>query len=51
MIVSINGKTTDDNATLGDVIKSVGAGNVAHLKIYRAGKTIDVDATLSTHSA
>ena len=51
VIVSINGTATDDNATLGDVIKSVGAGNVAHLEIYRSGKTIDVDATLSTHTA
>ena len=30
---------------------AVGAGNVVHLKVYRDGKTIDVDATLSTHSA
>ena len=51
VIVSINGTKTDDNATLGDVIKSVGAGNVAHLEIYRSGKTIDLDATLSTHTA
>jgi len=50
VIVSIDGKTTDENTALGDEIKAVGAGNVVHLKIYRDGKTIDVDATLSTHS-
>jgi S1-C subfamily serine protease len=50
VIVSIDGKTTDENTTLGDEIKAVGAGNVVHLKIYRDGKTIDVDATLSTRS-
>jgi S1-C subfamily serine protease len=51
VIVSIDGTTTDDNATLGDLIRTTGAGNVIHLKVYRDGKTIDVDATLSTHSA
>jgi serine protease Do len=51
VIVSINGTTTDDNTALGDEIRTTGAGNVVHLKIYRDGKTIDVDATLSTHSA
>ena len=51
VIVSINGTATNDNQTLGDVIHKVGAGKVVHLKIYRSGKTIDVDATLSTHSA
>jgi S1-C subfamily serine protease len=50
VIVSIDGKTTDENSVLGDEIKAVGAGNVVHLKIYRDGKTIDVDATLSTHA-
>lgn len=51
VIVSINGTTTDDNTTLGDVIRTAGAGKVISLKVYRDGKTIDVDATLSTHSA
>ncbi|MEY2446321.1 MAG: hypothetical protein QOE00_2901 [Ilumatobacteraceae bacterium] len=51
VIVSINGTTTDDNAALADTIQSVGAGKVVHLKIHRSGKTIDVDATLSTHMA
>ena len=51
MIVSINGTATDDNQTLGDVIHQVGAGKVVHLKIFRSGKTIDVDATLSTKGA
>jgi serine protease Do len=51
VIVSIDGTTTDDNATLGDVIRTAGAGKVIHLTIYRDGKTVDVDATLSTHSA
>jgi S1-C subfamily serine protease len=50
VIVSIDGKTTDENTALGDEIKAVGAGNVVHLEIHRDGKTIDVDATLSTHS-
>ncbi|MEP7111654.1 MAG: trypsin-like peptidase domain-containing protein [Ilumatobacteraceae bacterium] len=51
VIVSINGTTTNDNATLGDVIRSAGAGHVIHLKVFRKGSTIDVDATLSTHAA
>jgi S1-C subfamily serine protease len=51
VIVSIDGTATDDNTTLGDVIRTAGAGKVIHLKIYRDGKNIDVDATLSTHSA
>jgi len=51
VIVSINGTATNDNQTLGDVIRATGAGKVVHLKIFRNGKTIDVDATLSTHSA
>jgi serine protease Do len=51
VIVSINGKATNDNTVLGDVIRETGAGNVVHLKVFRDGKTIDVDATLSTHSA
>jgi serine protease Do len=51
VILSINGITTNDNASLGDTIQSVGAGKVVHLKVHRAGKTIDVDATLSTHMA
>ena len=51
VIVSINGTATDDNQTLGDVIHQVGAGKVVHLKIFRSGKTIDVDATLSTKGA
>ena len=42
---------TDDNQTLGDDIHQVGAGKVVHLKIFRDGKTIDVDATLSTKGA
>ena len=50
VIVSIDGKATDDNTVLGDEIRAVGAGKVVHLKIFRDGKTIDVDATLSTHS-
>ena len=51
VIVSINGKTTDDNATLGDTIQSTGAGKVVHLKVHRDGKDINIDATLSTHMA
>ena len=51
VIVSINGQATDDNTVLGDVIRSAGAGKVVHLKVFRDGKTIDVDATLSTHAA
>ena len=51
VIVSINGTTTDDNASLGDTIRTAGAGHVVHLKVYRGGKTIDIDATLSTHLA
>ena len=51
VIVSIDGTTTDDNSSLGDVIRTAGAGKVIDLKIYRDGKTIDVEATLSTHSA
>jgi S1-C subfamily serine protease len=50
VILSIDGKTADENTALGDEIKAVGAGNVVHLKIHRDGTTIDVDATLSTHS-
>ena len=51
VIVSINGTATNDNTALGDVIQETGAGKVVHLKVFRDGKTIDVDATLSTHSA
>ena len=51
VIVSINGTATDDSSTLGDVIRTAGAGHVVHIKIDRKGKTIDVDATLSTHAA
>ncbi|MEP7045834.1 MAG: trypsin-like peptidase domain-containing protein [Ilumatobacteraceae bacterium] len=51
VIVSINGKATGDNTVLGDEIRTAGAGKVVHLKIDRKGKTIDVDATLSTHAA
>ena len=51
VIVSINGTATNDSSTLGDVIRTTGAGQVVHLKIDRKGKTIDVDATLSTHAA
>ena len=51
VITSINGTTTDDNAALGDAIRSAGAGKVVHLKVFRKGKTVDVDATLSTHAA
>ena len=51
VIVSINGQATDDNSVLGDVIRTAGAGKVVHLKVFRKGTTIDVDATLSTHAA
>ena len=51
VIVSINGTTTNDNTALGDAIRSAGAGHVVHLKVFRKGKTLDVDATLSTHAA
>jgi putative serine protease PepD len=51
VIVSINGTATDDNTPLGDEIRTAGAGHVVHLKIFRNGKTVDVDATLSTHAA
>jgi putative serine protease PepD len=51
VIVSINGQATDDNTVLGDVIRTAGAGKVVHLKVFRDGKTIDIDATLSTHAA
>jgi S1-C subfamily serine protease len=51
VLVSINGQATDDNTVLGDVIRSTGAGKVVHLKVFRKGTTIDVDATLSTHAA
>ena len=51
VLVSINVEATDDSTVLGDVIRSAGAGKVVHLKVFRDGKTIDVDATLSTHAA
>jgi serine protease Do len=51
VIVSVNGTATNDNSTLGDVIRTAGAGHVVHLQIFRKGKTIAVDATLSTHAA
>jgi serine protease Do len=51
VILSINGTTTDDNASLGDTIQSTGAGKVVHLKVHRDGKDINIDATLSTHMA
>jgi len=49
--VSVNGTATDDNTTLGDAIRTTGTGNVVHLKVFRNGKTIAIDATLSTHAA
>jgi hypothetical protein len=49
--VSINGTATNDNSTLGDVIRTAGAGHVIHLKVDRKGTSLDVDATLSTHTA
>ena len=51
VIVSMDGTATNDNNTLGDLIRSAGAGHLVHLKIYRNGSTIDVSATLSTHIA
>jgi S1-C subfamily serine protease len=51
VIVSINGTATNDNTTLGDIIRSVGAGHVVHLTVHRNAKNITVDATLSTHAA
>ncbi len=51
VILSINGATTNDNAVLGDTIRAAGAGHVVHLQLHRNGKTINVDATLSTHLA
>jgi S1-C subfamily serine protease len=51
VIVSINGTTTNDSSTLGDVIRTAGAGHVIHIKVFRKGTTVDVDATLSTHAA
>jgi S1-C subfamily serine protease len=51
VIVSINGTATDDNTALGDAIRSAGAGHVIHLKVFRKGATVDVDAALSTHAA
>ncbi len=51
VIVSINGTATNDNTALGDAIRTAGAGHVVHLKVFRNGKTLDIDATLSTHAA
>jgi serine protease Do len=51
VIVSINDTATNDNTTLGDVIRAAGAGKKIRLKVHRDGKTISVDATLSTHIA
>ncbi|MGZ4740810.1 MAG: S1C family serine protease, partial [Ilumatobacteraceae bacterium] len=51
VILSINGTATNDNAVLGDTIRAAGAGHVVHLQVHRNGKTINVDATLSTHLA
>jgi S1-C subfamily serine protease len=51
VIVSINGTATNDNTALGDAIRTAGAGHVVHLKVFRDGKTIAIDATLSTHAA
>ncbi|MEP7201023.1 MAG: trypsin-like peptidase domain-containing protein [Ilumatobacteraceae bacterium] len=51
VIVSINGKATNDNSVLGDEIRAAGEGHVVHLQVFRNGKTTNVDATLSTHAA
>ena len=51
VIASINGAATDDNTTLGDQIRTAGAGHVVHVKVSRKGKAIAIDATLSTHAA
>ena len=51
VIASINGTATNDNTTLGDVIRTVGTGHVVHLKVLRNGKALNIDATLSTHAA
>jgi S1-C subfamily serine protease len=51
VIVSINGKVTDDNTVLGDEIRATGAGNAVHLVIHRGGDELTIDAVLSTHIA
>jgi S1-C subfamily serine protease len=51
VIVSINNTATNDNGTLGDVIKAAGAGTTVHVTINRNGTTKTLDATLSSHPA
>jgi serine protease Do len=51
VIVSINDTATNDPASLGEVIRTTGAGKVVHITVHRAGKDIKIDATLSTHVA
>jgi S1-C subfamily serine protease len=51
VIVAIDGTPTDDNATLGDLIRTAGAGKTIQLKVHRDGKDITIEATLSTHVA
>ncbi|MDH4362500.1 MAG: trypsin-like peptidase domain-containing protein [Acidimicrobiia bacterium] len=51
VIVSLDGTATDDPQALADAIHTAGPGHQVHLQVNRAGQTLAIDATLSSHTA
>ncbi len=51
VIVSLDDTTTDDPQALADAIHTAGPGHLVHLQVNRAGQTLAIDATLSSHAA
>ncbi len=47
IITEVNGKEIKSSSDLVDTVKSASVGDVLKLKVYRQGKTIDVDITVS----
>ncbi len=47
IITEVNGKEIKSSSDLSDTVKGASVGDVLKLKVYRQGKTIDVDITVS----
>ncbi len=47
IITEANGKEIKSSSDLKDMVKSASVGDVLKLKVYRQGKTIDIDITVS----
>lgn len=47
IITEVNGKEIKSSSDLVDAVKSSSVGDVLKLKVYRQGKTIDIDMTVS----